>query len=365
MEQKAFQAKVLEVNGRVITGISAVAGVVDSYNDVIFKGAFKKTVRERKDRVRHLWMHDFMQPPTASIQELREVSREELPQDMLTQFPEATSGLLVKRFYLETQRGEEILAGLKSDPPAINEMSIGYDPVRFDYAENSDGILIRNLRELRLWDTSDVNWGANAATVANFKTVLPFKDTGTEGLELEWKTPVLQDFLNEERGWEELSQPEKSRISAHFALLKNSPAQSFEDLLLPHHLPSKDSVGKSVWLGTKTAMNELIRACHVLGLNEEQVKGVHKHLNGHYEQFKQEAPALPVLQLIVAVGDSLDIPSVKASPETLGLLQKLNERLSAEPLSEPDRIALTLRVEQERLLRNLNLKRRAVVQARL
>lgn len=112
-------------------------------------------------------------------------------------------------------------------------------------------------------------------------------------------------------------------------------------------------------------MHELIRACHSLGLNEDQVKGVHGHLNQHYEQFKQEAPALPVLQLIVAVGDSLDIPSVKASPETLGLLQKLNERLSAEPLSVPEQTALTLRVEQERLLRNLNLKRRVVVQARL
>ncbi len=365
MEQKAFQAKVLEVNGRTITGISAVAGVVDSYNDIIFKGAFKKTVKERASRVRHLWMHDFMQPPTASIQELREVSREDLPKDLQDQYPEATAGLLVKRFYLETLRGEEILAGLKSDPPAINEMSIGYDPVRFDYAENNDdGILIRNLREVRLWDTSDVNWGANSATVANFKTVLPFKDTGfVEELEQEWKAPVLSDFTDND--WESLSQPEKSRISSHFALSKNSPAQCFEDLLLPHHVPSKTGVGKSQWLGTKSAMQELICATHTLGLNEEQVTAVHAHLLGHYEQFKKEAPALPVLRLIAAVGDSLDIPSVKVNPETLGLLQKLNDRLSVEPLSVSDQAALTLRIEQERLLRNLSLKRRNVLRARL
>lgn len=240
MEQKAFPSKLLEVNGRVITGISAVAGVTDSYNDVIFKGAFKKTVKERKDRIRHLWMHDFMQPPTASIQELREVSREELPEDMLAKFPEATAGLLVKRFYLETGRGDEILKGLTADPPAINEMSIGYDPVRFDYAENAEGILIRNLKELRLWDTSDVNWGANAATVANFKTILPFKDTGiVDELDQEWKSPVLSDFLNEDTDWGDLPLSEKSRISAHFALSKNNPAQCLKTCSCPITSPAR------------------------------------------------------------------------------------------------------------------------------
>lgn len=361
MEQKAFSAKVMEVNGRVITGISSVGGVIDSYNDVIFKGAFKKTVKERADRVRHLWMHDFMQPPTASIQELREVSREELPEELQKQYPEATAGLLVKRFYLETARGDEILAGLTSAPAAINEMSIGYDPVRFDYAENQDGILIRNLRELRLWDTSDVNWGANEATVANFKSVIPFKDTGLADPEQEWKTPVLADFLsNPELTWEQISPAEQTRIAAHFALSKNSHPQSLDDLLLPHHEPVKTGVGKVVLAGTKSAMNELIRAGHSMGLSSEQIKFLHGHMSQHYSQFKQEAPALSVLQLIVSIGDSLEIPSVKANAETLVMLQKLNAILSAEPQSPADRDALTLRMGQEKLLRQLQMKRRVV-----
>lgn len=368
MEQKAFLTKVVEVNGRVITGISSVMGVVDSYNDVIFKGAYKKTIKDRGDRVRHLWMHDFTQPPTASIQELREVSRNELPSELQTKYPDATAGLLVKRFYLETPRGEEILAGLKSDPPAITEMSIGFDPVRFDYAENADQILIRNLREVRLWDTSDVNWGANDATVANFKTVIPFKDTGfMEDPEQEWKPEItLADFVEDaETEWDDLTPAERTRIASHFALSKNNPPQRFDDLLLPHHQPSKSGVGKAVWIGTKSAMNSLVMACNTMGLNDEQVKSLHMHLTQHYDQFKQESPALPVLQLIVAVGNSLDIPSVQASPETLGLLQKLNSLLSAEPLSVNEQATLTLRNEQERLLRRLSVTRRTVSTARI
>lgn len=365
MENKAFASKVLEVNGREIMGISAVAGVMDAGYDVIFKGAFVKTIEERAERVKHLWQHDFTQPPTATITELREVSRADLPDDLKTSYPDAKGGLLVKRFYLESPRGEEILAGLKSAPPAITEMSIGYDPIRFDYEEDEkQGILIRNLREIRLWDTSDVNWGMNAATVANFKSIIQYKDTGVEDREAEWKAPALGDFLDQDLTWDKLPLAEKNRIAAHFAMSKNNPPQSFEDLILPHHAPSKSGIGKTIWFGVKDAMGELVRTCRSLNLSMDQVKALHGHLSQHYAQFKQEPVHLAVLELLSSIGDTLNIPQVKADAETLGMLQKLNDRLSAEPLSAIEQAALTLRIEQEKLLRKMQSSRRRVAVAK-
>ena len=49
----------------------------------------------------------------------------------------------------------------------LGELSIGYDPIVFDYDE--DGI--RHLREVKLWEISVVTWAMNEeATITGFKT---------------------------------------------------------------------------------------------------------------------------------------------------------------------------------------------------
>ena len=158
---KATRAAPVQVSDRTVTGIAAVFGNMDDGNDVIAFGAFRKTLSERRDRIRHLWQHQTNEPPIARITELREIGRDELPPDLLARYPGATGGLLVTREYLDTPRGNEVLAGIKSG--AITEMSIG-----FDIPKGKSDIQgrVRFLREIRLWETSDVIWGMNPATRA-------------------------------------------------------------------------------------------------------------------------------------------------------------------------------------------------------
>lgn len=172
MEYKAIQLETKEIgeDGRTVIGVAAVFGNIDSGMDRIFKGAFKKTLKENSGRFRHLWQHDMSQPPIATVKEMKEIGREELPADVQKAYPEATGGLLVARKYLDTPRGNEILAGIKDG--AISEMSFAYDPLKYDFEEVKEAdqewpVMIRNLREVRLWETSDVVWGMNAATVAS------------------------------------------------------------------------------------------------------------------------------------------------------------------------------------------------------
>lgn len=175
MEYKVIISQPKIIDGRTVTGLAAITGNIDSGGDRIHKGAFKKTIRENAKRVKHLWMHDPFQPPTAVLKEVSEVSAEELPEAVRSEYPDATGGLQVVREYLDTPRGSEVLAGIKAG--AISEMSFGYDPVKFDFEELKDGefkgMMVRNLRELRLWDTSDVTWGMNAATVAAKRAIAP------------------------------------------------------------------------------------------------------------------------------------------------------------------------------------------------
>ena len=345
MEHKSFPMFTKQIDGREVTGITAVFGNIDYYGDILHKGAFKKTIAESGHRVRHLWQHDASMPPTATIKELREVGRGDLPADIKERFPDIKGGLLVVRGYLDTPRGNEVLAALKADPPAISEMSFGYDPVKWDFEELEDGeykgMLVRHLREVRLWDTSDVNWGANPATIAA-KAALPFRDTGTMGEDEAWSRPKLSDFTGE--AWEDLSDAEKRRIAAHYAWTANNPPESFADLKLPHHQPKKSGVGPAMWRGVRAAMGALLGARGGVDIPEGDKQSVYNHLRRHYEQYDKEPPDFKLVELAFAVKDALAIAQADLAAEPVRDWRKLADTLSElEELlrAEPPQRALT------------------------
>jgi HK97 family phage prohead protease len=167
IEFKTMPTFTKAVTDRTVIGITAVMGNIDDGGDCGHLGMFAKTVGSGIGRVKHLWQHDAWQPPIAVVKSLREIGRADLPQELLSQFPNAEGALEVEREYLDTPRADEIFKGIKAG--AINEMSYGYDTIKCDFEERNDGTfkgMVRHLREVRLWDTSDVNWGMNPATVA-------------------------------------------------------------------------------------------------------------------------------------------------------------------------------------------------------
>lgn len=172
MEYKALPAfvKSVDLETRTIVGVFAVHGNTDSYTDISHPGSFRKTIAERGDRVKFLWSHDFWGgPPTAKVLGLREIARDELPEQVLARAPNATGGVEITRQYLKTGRAAEVFEAVAVG--ASDEMSYGFDPIVMDFSE-VDGQQVRNLREVRLWEVSDVVFGANPAT-AGSKLILP------------------------------------------------------------------------------------------------------------------------------------------------------------------------------------------------
>ncbi len=170
-EYKAISLKINadNIEGRIVPGLAAIIGNVDSGLDRIMPGAFTKTLQERKSRIKHLWQHEMWDPPTAVIKDIKEVGADELPDIVLEKFPDALGALQVDREYLKTDRGEETFQGVIMG--AITAMSFAYDVMESSFVTPDEGdhkdITIRRLHELRLWETSDVNWGMNEATVAS------------------------------------------------------------------------------------------------------------------------------------------------------------------------------------------------------
>lgn len=153
MEQKATTVEIKANQDGTFEGYAAVFGNVDSYGDIIQPGAFTKTIQERRGKIRVLWNHDSFAPPVGKLLDISEDGY----------------GLKIKAQLSSTPRGQEI-AQLMRDG-VIDSMSIGYTTIRHDYEQRDDlGREVRNLRELKLYEFSPVNFPANeAASITDVK----------------------------------------------------------------------------------------------------------------------------------------------------------------------------------------------------
>lgn len=163
---KIAQHFVKEITDDTVTGIFAVHGNVDEGLDRSHPGAFADVRIKGRDRVRFLWQHDSRELPTAAIKSIKEVTRDQLPAEVLAYASDATGGCEIVRQYVQTQRGQDSLISLKAG--TIQEMSYAYDVLEYKFTvDEENDRTIRELFKLALYDISDVNWGMNPATLAS------------------------------------------------------------------------------------------------------------------------------------------------------------------------------------------------------
>jgi HK97 family phage prohead protease len=172
VEYKHLPQFIKDISGRQVVGIFAVHGNIDEGGDRSWPGSFANVAVNGRTRARFVWQHRTDEPPIAAITSIREVDRTGLPSAVLGYAPDATGGVEVTRAYLDTPRGSEVLAGIQAG--AIDEMSYAYDATRFDFEAVEGKGQVRNIREVKLYDISDVLWGMNPATVGS--KVLPLED---------------------------------------------------------------------------------------------------------------------------------------------------------------------------------------------
>lgn len=161
----AFVTKV-DANQGIVEHIIAVMGIIDLGDDIIYPGAFVKTIAERGLKVRCLDQHqtDSILRVLGKPLEIREIGKSELPPDLLAKYPSATGGVkVVTQFLLDTAEGKGAFIRIKEG--AVDEWSFGYDvPEGGSRYSKINGRMIREIRDLKLWEYSPVLWGMNPAT---------------------------------------------------------------------------------------------------------------------------------------------------------------------------------------------------------
>lgn len=144
-----FEVEDYDEEQGIFVGHASVFSNVDSGGDVVEPGAFTKTIAEGVGRVKILFGHNESILPIGIPIELREDAK----------------GLYMRAKISDTTLGRDVKTLIKDK--VLFELSIGYDPIVFDY--DTDGI--RHLREVKLWEISVVTWAMNEqATITGYKT---------------------------------------------------------------------------------------------------------------------------------------------------------------------------------------------------
>ena len=121
----------------IIKGYGSYFGNKDSDNDIIMKGAYKKTIAENGDRVKYLYQHDMNQPI-----------------GKMTELYEDDKGLVFVAEIAKTQLGKDVVELMKSG--VITENSVGIMPM-----QKQDKGDYREITEVKLYEISAVTLAAN------------------------------------------------------------------------------------------------------------------------------------------------------------------------------------------------------------
>lgn len=139
---------------RIVEGYASVFGNVDAHDDVVVKGAFAKTISERKSRIKVLYQHDVYEPIGVPIE-----------------MKEDDTGLYTVSKLSTSEVGEKSLQLVKDG--VLTEMSIGYDLIQGDFDADKH---VNFLKEIKLWEYSLVTFGANdQALITGVKTISDIK----------------------------------------------------------------------------------------------------------------------------------------------------------------------------------------------
>lgn len=136
----SLEIKSIDESGR-FAGYASVFDVVDQQRDVVQKGAFVQSLRNRVSEIKLLWQHDMAQPI-----------------GYFTEIFEDAYGLYVEgQLLLNVEKAREAFTLLKQG--VVKGLSIGYAPIHYRMNPD-DGV--RELSQVELYEISLVTFPANA-----------------------------------------------------------------------------------------------------------------------------------------------------------------------------------------------------------
>lgn len=184
------------------SGYGAIFGNVDSYGEIIQRGAFAESLAEWKARGK--WPKMLCQHGGWGVG-----AEDMLPAGQWDDMSEDKKGLKVEGhlFAMNTDRGQYLYEGLKSGE--LDSLSIGFQTLDSEN-ETRDGEIYRLLTRIKLWEVSIVTFPANErAKISSVKNLTPdmlrdleakLRDGGLSQREAVIATAILKKWLQRDAG---------------------------------------------------------------------------------------------------------------------------------------------------------------------
>jgi len=217
LERLAFLPEQFQVDDQsgTVVGIAAVFGsLIDTWTPtVIERGAFTKTLQDKKpEQVPFLWQHN--------VEEVMGYH---------TELHETELGLEIRAKVVPTGTNQERLQLMKAG--AVRALSIGFDPIRYEFEERGELPTLRHLHEVRLWETSAVTFGADpAAHIIDVQSVVPFQDLPLAARAYAWDPAAAEARV---RAWAQVDERPTPNYRRSYVWADPDSADSFEGFALP------------------------------------------------------------------------------------------------------------------------------------
>ena len=128
----------IDENLGIVKGYGSIFGNIDSDNDIIEKGSYRRTIKNNGNRVKYIYNHDITKP----IGRMKELEEDDKGLRFVAEVP-------------KTPFGTEILELMKYG--VIDENSVGIQPTEKEMRD--DGVRI--IKEVKLYEVSAVTLAAN------------------------------------------------------------------------------------------------------------------------------------------------------------------------------------------------------------
>jgi HK97 family phage prohead protease len=263
LEVKQFGDDADDASFHIFEGLASTFGNVDFGDDVVVKGAFKDTLKERTPII--LWQHGMTEPIG-------------MPMDL----KENNEGLFVKA---RMPKEDSLVSGRVAPQMrvgSVKPMSIGFS---VDDFEIKDGI--RFIKKAKLWEISLVTIPMNPkAKVTNFKTATPFKDLPLADRDRPWNAPAAIGRVKALTG--STDEPSDTYKNA-FLYYDRANKEDFG----AYKLPFADVIdGKltAVPRGIFAAAAAMQGARGGVDIPDSDKAGVERHINRYYDKIGLESP---------------------------------------------------------------------------
>jgi len=153
---RPFELKEINVEERTFSGYAGAFGNIDEGNDILEKGSCARTFAQRipAGHIKFIDQHSY-----GGTERLLGKVIEGVEDDY---------GPLVKIYVSAVKAGDEVLTKIKEK--VLDALSFGYDTLDFSLEERN-GMVVRRLKEIRMWEVSAVIFGMNPLALINSESV--------------------------------------------------------------------------------------------------------------------------------------------------------------------------------------------------